>query len=62
MGEPDNPKDSTRFEVDDLTVYVSREILDALTAGQSKLLIAVAGYGRFWLHLEIASPTPSRRD
>jgi len=30
---------------------VSREIWDSLKPQQSKLLVAVLGYGRFWLYL-----------
>ena len=40
------------LEVDDLVIHLSREIWDSLTPGQSKLLVAVPGYGRFWLYLE----------
>lgn len=58
MGEPDNDKDFVRLIAGDLAIYVSRQIWDALKPGQSKLIIAVAGYGRFWLHLEPPLPIP----
>ena len=58
MGEPDNPNDFIQLDVDDLTVYVSKEIWDALKPGQSKWLVAVPGYGRFWLYPEPAPSVP----
>jgi hypothetical protein len=58
MGEPDNHKEFVQLVAGDLGIYVSREIWDALKPGQSKLIVAVAGYGRFWLHLEPPLPFP----
>jgi len=55
MGEPDNPDNFVGLEADDLTIYISREIWDGLKPGQSKLLVAVSGYGRFWVYLESAA-------
>jgi len=52
MGEPDNVGNFVRLDADDLTIYVSREIWDSLKPQQSKLLVAVPGYGRFWVYLE----------
>jgi len=52
MGEPEAELTFVRLAVDDLTVYVSREIWDGLKPERSKLLVAVCGYGRFWLHLQ----------
>ena len=55
-----------QLAVDDLTVYVSREIWDGLKSDQSKFLVAVCGYGRFWLHLQRHAdddrPGPPGRD
>ena len=51
-GEPDNPTQFVRLQADDLCIYVSKEIWDKLEPRQSKLLVAVGGYGRFWLYLE----------
>jgi hypothetical protein len=51
MGEPEDPAAFVRLEAGDLAVYVSREVRDSLQPGQSKLLVAVCGFGRFWLHL-----------
>ena len=35
-----------------IDIYVSREIWDALEPDADKLLVAVQGYGRFWVRLE----------
>ena len=56
MAEPDNPRHFVCLEASDLTVFVSTEIWDSLKPGQPKLLVAVPGYGRFWLHLEPSPP------
>ena len=55
MGGPDNPERFTRLDVDDLKVYVARDIWDELKPRQTKLLVAVSGYGRFWIYLETAA-------
>jgi len=60
MGEPDHPEQFVRLQADDLLVYVSRDIWGKLKPRQSKLLVAVAGYGRFWLYLE--PPPPAARE
>jgi hypothetical protein len=60
MGEPDNPKEFVQLSAGELGIYVSREIWDAIKPGQSKLLIAVPGYGRFWLHLVRPPAFPSQ--
>ena len=52
MAEPDDPAVYVRLAVDDLVLFVSPEIWDGVEPGQSRLLVAVSGYGRFWLHLE----------
>jgi len=59
MAEPDNPKDFLCLQASDLTIFVSTEIWDSMKPRQSKLLVAVAGYGRFWLYLEPSPPAPS---
>ena len=51
MGTPDNPDDFVRLGAEDLAIYVARDTWDGLKPRQSKLLVAVGGYGRFWLHL-----------
>jgi hypothetical protein len=51
MGAPDQPDDFVRLQAGDLTIYLARDIWEQLKPGQSKLLVAVSGYGRFWLHL-----------
>ncbi len=59
MGEPDKPERFVRLRADDLLVYVSKDIWGKLKPRQSKLLVAVAGYGRYWLYLEPPSSMPS---
>lgn len=51
MGNPEHPEGFVRLRAGDLTIYVARDIWEQLKPGQSKLLLGVAGYGRFWLHL-----------
>jgi len=58
MGEPDDREDFVFLQADDLQIYLSRDIWEKLKPTQSKLLVAVAGYGRFWLHLGLPSGTP----
>jgi len=52
MGAPDAPGDFVRLQVDDLTVFVAQEIWGKLKPRQSKLLVALQGYGRFWVLLD----------
>ena len=35
-----------------LDIYVSHEIWDSLAPDDDKLLVAIEGYGRFWIKLE----------
>lgn len=49
MGEPENPEDFVRFAADDLTVYVSRKLLETLKPGAKEMIFYVDGYGRFTL-------------
>jgi hypothetical protein len=51
MGEPADVAAFVRLEAGDLVVYVSKEIWEGLVPGQSKLLVAVSGFGRFWLQV-----------
>ena len=44
------------LQADDLLIYLSREIWNSLKPDQDRLLIAVSGYGRFWLYLEPKPP------
>jgi hypothetical protein len=50
MGAPDHPDDFVRLRADDVTIYVSSQVWNSLKPGQSKLLVGISGYGRFWLH------------
>jgi hypothetical protein len=52
MGTPYDPGQFVRLQADDLLIYVSNDIWDKLKPRQSKLLVAVAGYGRYWLYLK----------
>ena len=51
MGAPEEPQGFVRLQFDDLQFYVSCDIWNSISPGQDKLLIAVAGYGRFWLYI-----------
>ncbi len=52
MGVPDRSDDFVRLQADDLTVFVAQEIWGKLKPQQSKLLVSLQGYGRFWVHLD----------
>jgi len=54
MARPDNPDDYVPFEVDDLTVYVSQDLLDRQEPGTRRLRFYIGGYGGHWL--EFAEP------
>jgi hypothetical protein len=49
MGKPATPADFVRVQCDDVEVYLSGEIWSNVTTTTERLLIAVDGYGRFWL-------------
>jgi hypothetical protein len=51
MGAPDEPQGFVRLQAGELEVYLSRDIWDGIRPGQEKLLLAVSGYGRFWLYI-----------
>ena len=59
MGEPDDSQQYVRLQAGDLRIYVSQEVWDKRKPGLSKLLVAVAGYGRFWLHLDAPGAPPA---
>lgn len=56
-GKPEQPEafvhwvDQARPERP-IDIYVSREIWDTLAPDDDKLLVAIEGYGRFWIKLE----------
>ncbi|MFW6116040.1 MAG: hypothetical protein ACOC7Y_03145 [Chloroflexota bacterium] len=60
MARPDNPEDYVPFEADDLTVYVSRDLLDRQEPGTRRLRFYIGGYGGYWL--EFAEPWDSASD
>ena len=51
MGKPGDPTAFVQLKAGDLVVYVSKEVWDGMQPGQSKLLVAVSGFGRFWIHV-----------
>jgi hypothetical protein len=51
MGAPEHIEEFERLQVGDLVIYLARDIVEKLRPGHSKLLVAVPGYGRFWMHL-----------
>jgi hypothetical protein len=62
MGEPDDREQFVLLQADDLEIYVSRDIWDSMKPKQSRLLVGVAGYGRFWLYLKPPSGMPRERE
>lgn len=51
MGKPDNIDDFIRLDADDITIYISRELLERQEPGTRRLPFYIDGYGRFWLRL-----------
>jgi len=51
MGAPEHPDEFQRLEAEDLIIYLSRDIWTSLKPDQTRLLVAVGGYGRFWLQV-----------
>lgn len=49
MAKPDNPDEYVPFRVDDLIVYVSRDLLERQKPGTRKLRFYIGGYGGYWL-------------
>jgi len=56
MAAPEQAEAFVELAVEGLRVFVARDIWASLKPGQSKLLVAVPGFGRFWLHLRQAGP------
>ncbi|MCS7179554.1 MAG: hypothetical protein RML46_11475 [Anaerolineae bacterium] len=52
MGTPDNLEAFVRWEADDLTIYVSRQLLATLKPGAKEMIFYMDGYGRFVLQFE----------
>ncbi|MGD2144435.1 MAG: hypothetical protein PVF54_08165 [Anaerolineae bacterium] len=52
MGRPDNLEHFLRLEADDVTVYVSQEILERQKPGTRRIRFYIDGYGAFWLDLD----------
>ncbi len=51
MGAPEHVEEFECLQAGDLVIYLARHIIEKLRPGQSKLLVALAGYGRFWMYL-----------
>ncbi len=60
MGKPDNIDDFTRFDADDIIIYISRELLDRQEPSTRRLPFYIDGYGRFWLRLDEPQSTTHR--
>ena len=54
MGKPDDPEHYVAMPAGDLLIYLSQEIWDSVKSVPSELLVAIAGFGRFWVYLEAA--------
>jgi hypothetical protein len=52
MGRPENLEDYVRFESEEITIYVSRKLLNRQKPGTWRLRFHIDGYGRFWLRLK----------
>lgn len=52
MAAPEDPDDYVCFGTeDDLTVYVSRDLLERQEPGTKRLRFYIGGYGGYWLLL-----------
>jgi len=51
MGKPDNLERYGLIRCDDIEVYVAPDIWQRIEPQTEKILIAIEGYGRFWLWL-----------
>jgi hypothetical protein len=51
MGRPDNLDQFGLIQCDDIEVYVAPDIWQRIRPQAEKILIAIEGYGRFWLWL-----------
>jgi hypothetical protein len=49
MGTPDNLTEYARFDVDDLTVYVARALLEKMEDGATEQPFYIDGHGRYTL-------------
>ncbi len=51
MGKPEDVEDFERFEADDITIYIARELLERKEPDTERVAFYIDGYGKFWLHL-----------
>jgi hypothetical protein len=53
MGKPDDDLDQFGLiQCDDIEIFVAPDIWQHIGPGTEKILIAIEGYGRFWLWFE----------
>lgn len=51
MGKPEDVEDFERFEAGDITIYISRELLERQEPGTGWVPFYIDGYGKFRLQL-----------
>ncbi len=57
MGRPESVEEYKRYEIDDLVVYIDKEILSELDPNKKKgLRFLVEGYGMFMVPMEEIYP------
>ena len=53
MARPDNPDRYIRYVTEnDVTVYVSKDLLGRQEVGTQRLRFYIGGYGGYWLELD----------
>lgn len=52
MGKPENPDGFGLIQCDDIELYVAPDIWQNIGPRTEKILIAIEGYGRFWLWID----------
>lgn len=52
MGAPKELAGFGRIDCEDIEVYLAPDIWRRLELQATRLLVAIEGYGRFWLHIE----------
>ncbi len=51
MGKPEDVRDFVRFDAGEITIYISRELLERQEPGTQRVPFYIDGYGKFWLRL-----------
>jgi hypothetical protein len=52
MGKPESIESYGLVQCGDLEIYIAPDIWQEINEQTEKILIAIEGYGRFWLYLE----------